>query len=212
MAMKILGVGLSRTGTSSLQAALEILGFRCRHYDIKRLHDVLDGSNPCPDFRRYDDIDALVDLPTAYFYDELTVAYPDCKCILTIRNIDDWWRSISRHFNQHYKLPLPEFIYFRARLKRHAMRLFSLHHADPIYDYNFFVTQLRNYVYGSSTPHEYLYRKKYTEHNERVVRKIPFDRLLIMDIPGGDGWEKLCPFLGVAIPPIRFPHENRQPS
>ncbi len=43
--MKVLGVGLSRTGTLSLHAALEILGLKSLHYDTVRLNDVLDGGN-----------------------------------------------------------------------------------------------------------------------------------------------------------------------
>jgi hypothetical protein len=35
------------------------------------------------------------------------------------------------------------------------------------------------------------------------------DKLLILDICGGDGWEKLCPFVGKPIPDIPFPHENK---
>lgn len=33
--------------------------------------------------------------------------------------------------------------------------------------------------------------------------------LLIMNIPGGEGWEKLCPFLDVQAPEGPFPFENR---
>lgn len=32
--------------------------------------------------------------------------------------------------------------------------------------------------------------------------------LLIMDIPGGDGWDKLCPFLGIEIVQSSFPKKN----
>ncbi|HEX8335676.1 MAG TPA: sulfotransferase [Pyrinomonadaceae bacterium] len=38
---------------------------------------------------------------------------------------------------------------------------------------------------------------------------MPARRLLVMDITAGDGWEVLCPFLGVEIPDRPFPHENR---
>jgi hypothetical protein len=33
--------------------------------------------------------------------------------------------------------------------------------------------------------------------------------LLVIDIPGGDGWEKLCGFLGRPVPDQPFPFENR---
>lgn len=32
---------------------------------------------------------------------------------------------------------------------------------------------------------------------------------LEMNIPKGDGWEKLCPFLGLPIPDKPFPHDNK---
>jgi len=34
------------------------------------------------------------------------------------------------------------------------------------------------------------------------------DDLLILDICGGDGWEKLCNFLSLPIPSVDFPFEN----
>ncbi len=71
-------------------------------------------------------------------------------------------------------------------------------------DYSLLRIQLRNLVYGSTTAHEYNYKKKYKEHNKRVLLKIPPKRLLVMDIASGDGWEKLCP-LGVATPSCPFP-------
>ncbi len=182
--MKILGVGLNKTGTTSLQHACRILGFKTEgsSWGSERLADVLDGSNSDPDFRRYDDVDAVFDTPTAYFYAEILAAYPNCKCILTIRNEDNWWTSIEKHFNE--RTPVTSLAQDPHRWR------------------------WRTYVYGSSTAHEFLYRKKYREHNERVVRSIPSQQLLIMDIANGDGWAKLCPFLGVAIPVSPFPHQN----
>lgn len=35
-------------------------------------------------------------------------------------------------------------------------------------------------------------------------------QLLVMDIEKGDGWEKLCAFLGLPVPDREFPHANRQ--
>lgn len=205
--MKILGVGLSRTGTLSLHAALQILGLSSLHYDTVRLNDVLDGSNIRPDFRRYDDIDAVVDLPAAYFYDEFLIAYPDCKCVLTVRSVDDWWRSVSRHFNEHYPPQSPGYG-IKRRLKRYWG---SSKQANQNLrrDYNRIRIQLRNLVYGSTIAQEYIYKKKYLQHNERVLDKIPRERLLVMDIASGDGWDKLCPFLGVAKPAGPFPHKHR---
>ena len=51
--------------------------------------------------------------------------------------------------------------------------------------------------------------KRYCTHNMEVQREVPEDRLLVLDIVGGDGWEVLCPFLGLPIPHQPFPHSNK---
>ena len=75
--------------------------------------------------------------------------------------------------------------------------------------YDLFRIRLRNLVYGSVVAHEYIYKKKYQQHNWRVMNIVPAERLLVMDIPSGDGWSQLCPFLGVPIPAVPFPHEHK---
>jgi hypothetical protein len=52
---------------------------------------------------------------------------------------------------------------------------------------------------------EILYKKSFIDHNRRVQYEIANDRLLIMDILGGDGWPALCGFLGRPIPDEPFP-------
>jgi hypothetical protein len=207
--MKILGAGLSRTGTLSLHSALQVLGFSSLHFDTMRLNNVIDGSDTQPNFRRYDDVDAVIDLPVAYFYEELMLAYPDSKCILTVRDPDKWWRSISRHFNEHHPVILPGLSGIKQHVKagiRDWLHISGRHEAR---DLNLFRIHMRNLVYGSVVAHEYLYKKKYREHQQRVMHTVPAERLLVMDIASGDGWEQLCPFLGVPIPSVPFPHENR---
>ena len=179
--MKMLGVGLSKTGTTSLHRAMGLLGFRSLHHD-RRLNHVICGTKPDPGFRVYDDVDVVLDIPAACFYDELLMAYPGCRCILTMRSEDDWWKSIESHFNSKTPVESPE---------KHP-----------------FKWALRHFVYGSATAKEFLFRKRYREHNDRVIAKIPGSQLLIMDIAAGDGWEKLCPFVERDIPPMPFPHQN----
>jgi hypothetical protein len=180
--VKVLGVGLSKTGTSSLHSALSLLGLKSIHNDDRRLNAVIFGATAQPDFRVYDDVDAVLDIPSACFYDELLAAYPEAKCILTVRSEDAWWASIEHHFNTKTPVDSEE---------KHP-----------------FKWTVRNLVYGSSRAKEFLFRKRYREHNERVRARVPPSRLLVLDISAGDGWEKLCPFLGEPIPPMPFPHRN----
>jgi hypothetical protein len=198
--MKVLGVGLGRTGTLSLHRAFEMLHLKSIHYDQIRLRDVLDGSNSRPNFRRYDDVDAVTDIPTGYFYKEILEAYPDCKAVLTVRDAESWWQSSIKHNDQD---PVGE-----ASPWQRALALVSTTAAARL-DRHRFKTYVRNYVYGSAVPREFLYKRKFLEYNERVRMDIPADRLLVMNIIAGDGWELLCPFLGVPIPSDPFPHENK---
>lgn len=53
--------------------------------------------------------------------------------------------------------------------------------------------------------------KEYEEHNKDVMcyfQKSP-SQLLVMNIFEGDGWGKLCSFLGKPIPKKPFPHKNK---
>lgn len=65
---------------------------------------------------------------------------------------------------------------------------------------------VRNCVYGSHIPIEYLYKKRFVEHNESVIREVPPHRLGVIDITKGDSWNELCNFLGEPVPQESFPH------
>ncbi|MGA8261303.1 MAG: sulfotransferase family protein [Arenicellales bacterium] len=77
-------------------------------------------------------------------------------------------------------------------------------------------TAMRKWIYGAGCPegNEDIYVKRFEEHNNaalRYFRDRPQD-LLVMDLAKGDGWRKLCPFLGIDIPDIAFPHANKARS
>jgi hypothetical protein len=75
------------------------------------------------------------------------------------------------------------------------------------------VTPMRKWIYGVGSPKgsEQIYIDRYEKHNEGVLRYFsdrPKD-LLVLRITEGDGWERLCPFLGVKeVPSIAFPRAN----
>ena len=88
---KVFGIGLSRTGTTSLTHALVMAGYRSRHYP-----------NPVPllagDFSVGDRFDALTDAPVAVFFREFDQRYPGSRFILTVREAESWARSVRDHF------------------------------------------------------------------------------------------------------------------
>lgn len=87
---KVFGVGLSKTATTSLTFALEILGFCTKHYPSLRYY---------PHWLRgikkhvLEEDQAFSDITIIPFYKELDRKYPGSKFILTARDLDDWLES-----------------------------------------------------------------------------------------------------------------------
>lgn len=71
---------------------------------------------------------------------------------------------------------------------------------------------IHEWIYGVRTArgNEDLYLRRFQDHNREVQEyfKDRPDDLLVMDITRGDGWERLCPFLGQETPPFDFPSRN----
>jgi hypothetical protein len=109
--MKIIGVGLNKTGTKSLGASLKKLGFRhlewspeafslYRAHGFAGLLDILD---------RYDSFE---DWPWPLVYRDIDSALPGCKYILTLRNsAETWYRSLCKHAGRTGPTPIREYVY-----------------------------------------------------------------------------------------------------
>lgn len=82
--VKIFGIGLGRTGTTSLAKALEILGYSCVHYP----HD--DAAIEAHD--------AAVDETVTCQFRKLAYDHPGAKFIYTSRPIRQWVDSYARCF------------------------------------------------------------------------------------------------------------------
>ena len=73
-------------------------------------------------------------------------------------------------------------------------------------------TPMREWIYGVGCPkgNENVYIARYERHNREVLEyfKDRSEQLLVLNITVGEGWTKLCPFLGKPIPAIPFPCAN----
>lgn len=78
---KVFGIGLSRTGITSLTKALEILGFKAVHWPR--------------DLSVIDKIDGATDQPVATAFQELDAKYPESRFILTTREMKSWLPSME---------------------------------------------------------------------------------------------------------------------
>lgn len=126
---KIFGIGLSRTGTSSLTFALRILGHTTIHF-------------PKDPITMAEKFDALTDTTVARDYKKLDKSYPNSKFILTIREIDDWLNSIKAHFNRNsaetrekWVLDLRRDVYHTADFNLKLMRDSYLKHINDVKHY-----------------------------------------------------------------------------
>ena len=74
-------------------------------------------------------------------------------------------------------------------------------------------TPMREWIYGEGDPtgNEALYVSRYERHNREVLEyfKGRTTDLLVLRLTEGEGWDKLCPFLGHQVPQVVFPFTNR---
>jgi hypothetical protein len=202
--VKVIGVGVGRTGTLSLKAALERLGlgpcFHGRHvldhpdrlplWEAAAAGRTVDWKAVLAGYR------STVDWPGAAFWRELAAAFPDARLILTVRDADGWYASVQRTIYRMFgDGPADERI-AEARRVVPGLDIFTAFHRRMIWD-GFFA--------GRFADREYAIRA-YEEHNASVRREIPPDRLLV--VGPGVGWEPLCAFLGLPAPTEPYPHLN----
>jgi hypothetical protein len=187
---KVFGLGLSKTGTSSLGEALNILGIKTIHWPHdQRTYDELRNAN----FRLsiLEEYQGIADIPVAPYYAQLDRIYPNSKFILTVRDEDSWLRSAETHWRLMTETSGargPE-----TELEREFTEFISA------------------CVYGTIKFNRDRFLYVYNTHLRNVCDYFKERRedFLVMDICGGDGWEQLCRFLGSPIPRVRFPHAGR---
>lgn len=177
--MKIFGIGLSKTGTTSLANALTILGYKVK--DCLGVTSYAKGDLSSIDMHIFSTYDAFTDTPIPSFYRELDAQFPNSKFILTVRDMDGWKASCKKQFNQRHAA---------TQSTAHKQLFIDLYGTD-VFDPDMFQEGY----------------EKYTNDVIDYFKDRPND-LLIMNIAKGDGWEILCPFLNKPIPDTPFPKAN----
>ena len=199
MTLHVIGAGFGRTGTASLKAALEILGYNKTHHmfevmDSKQQmalwHDVAMGKEPDWD-AIYAGFPAAVDFPTASYWRELSDYYPDAKVVLTTRSSDSWWKSARATIIAIGKAPPA---WARALI--------------PPIRQNVEMTNgtVWHRMFDGRQFEEAHAKRMFEQHNAAVQAELPPERLLVFEVK--QGWEPLCAFLGKPVPDQPFPHVN----
>ncbi len=188
MALRVVGAGLPRTGTFSLKTALEtLLGGPCYHMlelvqnleHVPTWHDAVRGR--MPDWATFlSDYSATVDWPASLFWREISGAFPDAIVLLSVRDAESWWESVSRTV---FNVQVPISPEWRAMVDDLEAQRFTARTGD------------RAAAIAA-----------FEQHNAAVRKAVPAGRLV--EWRAGEGWEPLCSALGVAVPDEPFPHTN----
>jgi hypothetical protein len=191
MPLKVIGAGLGRTGTFSLKFALEHLGFNpCYHMaevfagarrNIPLWLDVVRGK---PDWNAiFAGYEATTDYPACTYWREIAAFYPKAKVILSVRDADSWFDSVSETIFSSRMLNSLAGSPIEAMMKGTLSEAFGDHVTDRAFMTDWF-----------------------TRRNQTVIDSLAPERLLVFSPK--QGWEPLCEFLGVAIPAAPFPRVN----
>ena len=197
--LEVIGAGFGRTGTTSLQTALQILGYtKCYHMSdvyhpgegekwLRKANgediswdELLNGSS------------AAIDWPVTTYYKELVELNPNAKVILTERDENQWYQSLRATLHAFYKLVPKWRQWINPKLKRRMSLQEKL---------------VWNGVFDGRVEEPEFAKKLFREHNAEVKRTVPADRLLVADL--SQGWGPICEFLGKPVPKgTPFPHVN----
>ncbi|KJZ70231.1 hypothetical protein HIM_10379 [Hirsutella minnesotensis 3608] len=212
--MKVLALGLPRTGSASIAQALTTLGYKDVHHGLKILDSPRDWSilNRAADasypilptytgkpFEReeWDELFGTCEASTdiaAFFAPQLIKAYPDAKVILVTRDFDKWYGSIEAVVKLFWSFPcqlafnyLGRFVdpFFGRAVNKLLVGLFEARDVE----------ELRQNA-----------RMVYDRHYHQIRELVPPHRLL--EYRMGQGWEPICNFLDKPVPNMEFPWLN----
>lgn len=181
MTRKVFGIGLNKTGTTTLGTCLKHLGYDHVSVRADLMADWAAG--------RFDRIftitdahDSFEDWPWPLMYRELAERYPDARFILTQRRSAKAWL---------------------ASLEKHALRRTGLRGNPRKLAYGYL------YPHYARQAHLDYYARHQSEVIAHFKAIGALDRLQVLCWESGDGWETLCSFLNQPHPQIAFPHERR---
>jgi hypothetical protein len=196
MTLQVIGAGFGRTGTLSLKIALEQLGLApCYHMleiaaqpEHSALWLAADRGERIDWGKIFAPYSSAVDWPTCVFWRELCVECPEARVILTVRDPAAWYASFRDTILARLE-SLPPIVSPAIRALYEVSNQLILQR-----------------TFRGMAADERRAIAALEAHNAAVIAGLEPQRLLVYDV--ADGWEPLCAFLGVPVPPAAFPHLN----
>ncbi|RDW91053.1 hypothetical protein BP5796_02218 [Coleophoma crateriformis] len=214
--LQVINLGLSRTGTTSVSAALEILGFAPCHQGvdtfrnpvlregwISLLKDIssgrTQGSEACPRIhhlmRGYR---SSCDHPINMLPREVFATYLNAKYILATRvgGAAAWWKSFDGTVGVHFRNDWGNRVFLFLLMPVGFLRRMTVQIEEN--------RKLCMSMFGS------VEAGLHDKHNALVRKVIPDGQLLEYNVQ--QGWGPLCEFLEVPVPDVPFPMVNEADS
>jgi hypothetical protein len=182
---KVFGLGLSKTGTSSLAIALRQMGYRHKSFDALLLADYRKGDLSRL-FKNTDKYESFEDWPFSLAFREIMDRYgADARYILTVRRSPDaWLRSYVAHADR------------KGRTSAGFRKL--------AYGYE--------HPRGFENEHIGYYQQHNEAVRAAIQARGLSDRFAELCWERGDGWTQLAQLIGREAPARPFPHANRRPD
>lgn len=177
---QVVGVGWAKTGTTTLGACFEELGYRHCGQRLDLVPALQRGDKQ--EIRQQAiGYESFEDWPWILLFRDFDRWFPGCKFVLTTRDSNHWLRS------------------YRNLLERSIA-------GDGIDETRSFLYGLD---FPDVSDEELVERyERHNREVQDYFASRP-DQLLVVNWEEGDGWEKLCSFLEEPVPAKPFPHANK---
>lgn len=176
---RVFGIGLNKTGTTSLHNALIELGFNSLHWGGEAAHEAVQRAIA-------EDAPLLTHLDPAYdAFSDIGVLsrrfamcdrqYPGSKYILTVRPVEEWLDSRRRHVERNVA---------RAKAGEYTGTWLEVDIPKWQAEWDAHMERAHRYFDGR-------------------------DDMIEVDVTAGPGWEPFCRLLDLPVPSKPFPWRNR---
>jgi len=204
---KIFCIGMNKTGTTSMQKALEDLGYKVGDQAEAEIIAIptLKGKfsylmNYCKASEAFQD----VPFSRRNVYKSLDQRFPNSKFILTVRDdADTWYESLIR--------------FHKKRLSKDGLPTRVRDSKKSIYRYKGWEYDMaklvwlkgRKYFNEDFVRDETICKEYYNTHNKEAMEYFKGrDNFLVLNLKDNDAYNKFCEFIGRNPMYDRFPHEN----
>jgi len=211
--MLVIGAGLGRTGTLSTRSALEhLLGHPCYH-GVVPVAERPEHANPWinvftsgklePEMATelLEGYSAGVDFTIFTWYKQLMEIYPDAKVLLTVRDPERWFASMTvlhTVFGTLIQQP------YAGVMTAMGLGHFTKYSQEVLMAPN--APGILGRVNRAMLSGKEEAVEVFNSHVAEVKAHVPANKLLVLDVR--DGWAPLCEFLERPVPNIPFPNVN----